>query len=158
VNPLIKIINIVALLIVPIIATIHGGKPAPAAAAPPSAAPSEASPAVVPVVVVVGVPNRVHFDSGSDAISAAGKRIVGGYAQALKQNPEAKVELSGFADPSGDAAKNLELAKMRAMTVRDALVGHGVTAERISLVKPTDVILVGQERDADARRVDIVLR
>jgi K(+)-stimulated pyrophosphate-energized sodium pump len=157
VNPLIKIINIVALLMVPIIASIHGGKPAPATAAPvPAAAPAAAT-VMVPVLVVVGVPNRVHFDAGSDSISAAGKRILDGYAQALKASPEAKVELSGFADPTGDAAKNLELAKQRAMTVRDTLVAAGVAAERIALVKPTDVI-VGQGSDADARRVDIVLR
>jgi len=138
---------------VPIIATIHGGKPAPAAAAP--AAVAVAVP--VPVLVVVGVPNRVHFESGSDAVSAAGKRILDGYAQALKARPDAKVELSGFADPTGDTAKNLELAKHRAMTVRDALVADGIAAERIELVKPTDVI-VGQGTDADARRVDIILR
>ncbi len=155
VNPLIKIINIVALLIVPIIASIHGGKPAPAAAAP---APVVTEVAVaVPVLVVIGVPNRVHFESGSDNVSAAGKRILNGYAQALKASPDAKVELSGYADPSGDAAKNLELAKARAMTVRDALVADGIAAERIALVKPTEVI-VGQGHDADARRVDIVLR
>jgi K(+)-stimulated pyrophosphate-energized sodium pump len=155
VNPLIKIINIVALLIVPIIASIHGGKPAPAAAAP---APVVTEVAVaVPVLVVIGVPNRVHFETGSDNVSAAGKRILNGYAQALKANPDAKVELSGYADPSGDAAKNLELAKARATTVRDALVADGIAAERIALVKPTDVI-VGQGHDADARRVDIVLR
>ena len=155
VNPLIKIINIVALLIVPIIASIHGGKPAPAAAAP---APVVTEVAVaVPVLVVIGVPNRVHFETGSDSVSAAGKRILNGYAQALKANPDAKVELSGYADPSGDAAKNLELAKARAVTVRDALVADGIAEERIALVKPTDVI-VGQGHDADARRVDIVLR
>ena len=111
----------------------------------------------VPVLVVVGVPNRVHFETGSDDISAAGKRILNGYSQALKATPEAKVELSGYADPSGDAAKNLELAKARAIMVRDALVADGIAAERIALVKPTDVI-VGQGHDADARRVDIVLR
>jgi K(+)-stimulated pyrophosphate-energized sodium pump len=155
VNPLIKIINIVALLIVPIIASIHGGKPAAAAAAPAAAPAAVAVP--VPVLVVVGVPNRVHFESGSDAISAAGKRILDGYAQALKASPDAKVELSGFADPTGDTARNLELAKQRAMTVRDALIAGGVAAERVALVKPTDVI-VGQGTDADARRVDIVLR
>jgi K(+)-stimulated pyrophosphate-energized sodium pump len=156
VNPLIKIINIVALLIVPIIASIHGGRPATAAATPP--APVAVAVAVpVPVLVVVGVPNRVHFESGSDAISAAGKRILDGYAQALKANPEAKVELSGYADPTGDTARNLELAKHRAETVRAELVAAGVAAERVALVKPTDVI-VGQGTDAEARRVDIVLR
>jgi K(+)-stimulated pyrophosphate-energized sodium pump len=160
VNPLIKIINIVALLIVPIIAVIHGGKPAPAAAAPAApAAPivAEVAAVAVPVVVVVGVPNRVHFNTGADDISAAGKRILDGYAKALKSNPDAKVELSGFADPTGDTVKNLELAKARAMTVRDALVADGIAPERVSLVKPTDVI-VGQGNDADARRVDIILR
>jgi K(+)-stimulated pyrophosphate-energized sodium pump len=157
VNPLIKIINIVALLIVPIIASIHGGKPAPAAAAPAPVVAGVAVPVPVPVLVVVGVPNRVHFETGSDTVSAAGKRILNGYAQALKANPDAKVELSGYADPSGDAAKNLELAKLRAIVVRDALVTDGVAAERIALVKPAEVI-VGQGHDADARRVDIVLR
>jgi K(+)-stimulated pyrophosphate-energized sodium pump len=155
VNPLIKIINIVALLIVPIIAGIHGGKPATAAAAAPAATIAVAVP--VPVLVVVGVPNRVHFDSGADEISAAGKRIVDGYAQALKANPQAKVELSGFSDPTGDAAKNLELAKLRAEKVRDALTAGGAAADQVALVKPTDVI-VGQGSDADARRVDIILR
>jgi outer membrane protein OmpA-like peptidoglycan-associated protein len=99
----------------------------------------------------------VHFDAGSEEISAAGKRIVDGYAQALKANPAAKVELSGHADPSGDAAKNLELAKLRAEKVRGALTAAGVEADRVALVKPADVI-VGQGSDADARRVDIILR
>jgi K(+)-stimulated pyrophosphate-energized sodium pump len=155
VNPLIKIINIVALLIVPIIASIHGGKPATAAPTAPAAA--IAVPIAVPIVVVVGVPMRVHFDSGSDAISVAGKLIVDGYAQALRANPQASIELSGYADPTGDTAKNLELAKHRAMVVRDELVAKGVAAERVALVKPSDVI-VGQGSDADARRVDIMLR
>jgi cytochrome c oxidase subunit 2 len=111
----------------------------------------------VPVVIAVGVPMRVHFESGSDAISAEGKRIVEGYAAALKANSGIKAELSGFADPTGDAAKNLELAKQRAMAVRDALVAAGAPQGQVELVKPSEVI-IGQGGDVDARRVNIVLR
>jgi outer membrane protein OmpA-like peptidoglycan-associated protein len=99
----------------------------------------------------------VHFESGSNAVSAQGKRVIAGYAAALKANPGAKIELSGYADPTGDTARNLELAKQRAMAVQDALVADGIAADRIALVKPTDVI-VGKGSDADARRVDAVLR
>ena len=71
-----------------------------------------------------------------------------------------KLVISGTFDTlvaRASSAKNLELAKARAMTVRDALVADGIAAERITLVKPTDAI-VGEGRDVEARRVDIVLR
>jgi K(+)-stimulated pyrophosphate-energized sodium pump len=155
VNPLIKIINLVALLIVPVIALVWADRTPPK----PAAAPAPAVVAVpVPVVIAVGVPMRVHFESGSDAISAEGKRIVEGYAAALKANSGIKAELSGFADPTGDAAKNLELAKQRAMAVRDALVAAGAPQGQVELVKPSEVIIGQGGGDVDARRVNIVLR
>ena len=76
-----------------------------------------------------------------DAIAAAkaGKRLV----------------LSGFHDASGNAATNAELARKRALSVRDALVGAGVAESSMELKKPEES--TGSGNDAEARRVEVTI-
>ncbi len=76
-----------------------------------------------------------------DAIAAAkaGKRLV----------------LSGFHDASGNAAMNAELARKRALSVRDALVGAGVAESSMELKKPEES--TGSGNDAEARRVEVTI-
>jgi K(+)-stimulated pyrophosphate-energized sodium pump len=64
-----------------------------------------------------------------------------------------KAVISGFHDASGDAAKNAELAKQRAMAVRDALQGLGVGADKIELKKPEETTAGGPAELA--RRVEV---
>jgi outer membrane protein OmpA-like peptidoglycan-associated protein len=74
----------------------------------------------------------------------------------LEANPADRVRLSGFTDPTGNAAANAELAKNRAQAVEAALTAEGVAADRIDLVKPDDTS--DEARDlAGARRVEITV-
>lgn len=77
----------------------------------------------------------------ADAIDAAkaGKRLV----------------ISGFHDATGDAAFNIELAKQRALAVRNALVGAGVAESSLELKKPEET--TGSGNLAQARRVEVVI-
>ena len=72
---------------------------------------------------------------------------------ALALNPKAIVLLSGFHDPSGDPARNAELAKGRAEAVRDALVAGGVAADRVKFRKPESTVGTGSAEEG--RRVEI---
>lgn len=78
----------------------------------------------------------------SDAIAAAqgGKRLV----------------LSGFHDATGDPAMNAELAKQRAFSVRDALVGAGVAETSLELKKP-EQMQASTGSSAEARRVEVMI-
>ena len=63
-----------------------------------------------------------------------------------------KAVISGFHDASGDPAQNAELAKQRAIAVRDALKGAGMPEDRIELKKPEQV---NAGDAAEARRVEV---
>jgi K(+)-stimulated pyrophosphate-energized sodium pump len=217
VNPLIKIINIVALMIVPVVASIHGGSPgsaatpshgsapvaavtaaatgsaamagaaatagqaavAPAPAATPAPAPAPtATPApsasTVPTVTDIGEAGKtvlvgkadganstgllkVYFASASAALPPGSDKAIPELVSYFKAKPNGKLAISGYVDPSGDAAKNAELAKTRAIAVRDALKAAGVAEDKIELVKPED-IKAGATTAAEGRRVEVSLK
>ena len=65
------------------------------------------------------------------------------------------ITITGYTDRTGSAAGNADLAKRRAIAVRDALVAQGVNPERIRLLPPVGV--TGTGADDEARRVDIAV-
>ena len=67
-----------------------------------------------------------------------------------------KAVISGYTDPSGDPARNAELAKQRAFAVRDLLKAGGVAEDKIELKKPED-IKAGATSAAEGRRVEVTL-
>jgi outer membrane protein OmpA-like peptidoglycan-associated protein len=137
----------------------------PAAVAPPPASmpttePAAATPpegAGIVSEVVDGRPKvSVYFAVGKNDIAPEFTAAVEPVKAWLAANPGDRVQLSGFTDPTGDAAANAELAKTRAQAVQAALTGQGVAADRIDLVKPED----SSDEAADlagARRVEITV-
>ena len=96
---------------------------------------------------------KVYFAVGQAGLNDADKAVVSQTMAALALNPNAIVLLSGFHDPSGDPARNAELAKGRAGAVRDALVAGGVAADRVKFRKPESTVGTGSPEEG--RRVEI---
>ena len=95
----------------------------------------------------------VLFETGKTEISADGNAAIAAVAEHLKANAGDAVQLSGFTDSTGDATANAELAKNRAVAVRDALVAAGVATERVQLQKPDAVAQAGNPDEARAVRM-----
>jgi membrane fusion protein, multidrug efflux system len=115
---------------------------------PPEAA--KAAPASAPP----GASLVVQFAKGKATLDAEAARVVAGFAPAMKSgtNP---IDVTGYADRTGDRAANVDLAKRRAAAVRDALVAQGIPAERVRLKPPLDV--TGTGSDDEARRVELAV-
>ena len=66
-----------------------------------------------------------------------------------------RVEISGYHDAAGDMAKHEELAKQRALRVKQQLLELGVPDGQIALKKPAVTQILGSY--AEARRVEVTL-
>ena len=159
---LFALIALVVMTVLGVVVYKYGLSHAPKA--PPVAAAPAPTVAVVTETVAVVIPDGASIRVGQGVVNfyfATGSAdIAPGAAEALAlviqgvQNGR-KALVSGFHDTTGDPAKNEELAKQRAQTVRDVLTGLGVPADKVSLEKPA--VTTGSGNNAEARRVEVKL-
>ena len=170
------VFSVVAMVLALVIATAlqRGGAPATEVLQPVSAAAAAvlAAPAAAPAAARVDISPSAQATSDAASITveygvlkfyfASGQaELAGGAGEALVDVVRAarsgkKVVIAGFHDAKGNAASNAELARQRALAVRDALKAAGVADANITLKKPEQ--LAGTGSDAEARRVEITLQ
>lgn len=98
---------------------------------------------------------KFYFASGKADLATGATEALTDVVKQAKDGASSgrKLLLSGFHDATGDTVRNIELARQRAMAVRDALVATGVNASQVELRKPAQTLVGGS--DAEARRVEV---
>ena len=104
------------------------------------------------VVVENGVV-KFYFATGKSDLAKGSSEALADVVKGVKDGKKAII--SGYHDSTGSVEKNQELAKQRALSVRDTLVTLGVPADQIELKKPEQS--QGSGSNAEARRVEVVL-
>ena len=100
---------------------------------------------------------KVYFDTGKTDLAAAFAGAAGGLKSYLSAHPGTVLNVSGYSDPSGNAAANAGLSKNRAKVVQAALVAAGIPEGSARMVKPDSSADASVPREA-ARRVEVVVR
>ena len=109
-----------------------------------------------PTPVAVAAPpslTKVYFDTGASALPAGADQTIASMIEWAKNNPDAKVVISGYHDPRGSADFNHDLAKKRAGSVSELFIQAGVKAENVELRKPQNT--EGDGSLDEARRVEV---
>lgn len=147
--------------------------PAPVTPAPVTA-PAAGTAVVLPGLSTVGtylgsteaVPRtfvfeKLNFDTAKSDIREQDREEISALASTLKQYPNSRMRIVGYADARGSAPANATLGKDRAESVKAALVAQGVAAERLETASggetnpvDTNATATGQ---AENRRAELIV-
>ena len=101
---------------------------------------------------------KVYFDTGKTDVAKEFGDKAKDIVEFLKANSGAKAIVSGYNDPTGNAAQNAELSKNRAKGVAAALKAAGIADDRVMLEKPANTTAGAALSNAEARRVEVTIR
>ena len=100
---------------------------------------------------------KVYFDTGKIDVVAAFAGSADGLKSYLDSHSGSVLNVSGYSDPSGNAAANADLSKKRAQAVQAALVTAGIPEGSAMLVKPDNAADASVPKEA-ARRVEVMVK
>ena len=142
-------------------ATTANAAKAAAATADAAKATAEAIPTGAGLVSYManGMPAlKVYFDTGKTEVATDFSEKSKDIMAYLKDNTGAKAIVSGYNDPTGNAAANAELSKNRAKGVAAALKTAGIAEDRVLLEKPASTTAGAALSNQEARRVEVTIR
>jgi len=112
----------------------------------------------LPPPVSAATRSVLYFNVGSFALEGEQAKGLQQLIATLAAQPKTKVMISGYHSAAGDLAGNQELAKNRALAVRESLTVAGIPASRVVLDKPLQAEANLGGEDPVARRVEVVVR
>jgi OOP family OmpA-OmpF porin len=124
------------------------GCPLPAAAKPEAAPAPVPPPAPAPRMPAL---EGVNFDFDKSVIREPDFAHLDQDVAALKQWPNAKIEVAGHTDSVGTEAYNMGLSLRRANAVRDWLIGQGVAADRLVVKGYGETMPIADNRTPEGR-------
>jgi len=97
----------------------------------------------------------VFFQEWSANLDTEAQAAVDAAAAIVKQHPGVPVTVIGFADPDGSPQANIDISRLRAQVVVDALIKDGVPAGQITRQAKGSTAFVSMS--LESRRVEIVV-
>jgi OmpA-OmpF porin, OOP family len=78
--------------------------------------------------------DNLNFDSDTTNLTPPSRQTVSDLIVIMKDCPDAKVQLAGHTDNTGDPAANQTLSTNRAVAIKDLLVAGGVAPDRMTTI------------------------
>jgi len=120
------------------------------------AGPKPASAKTMAAPSIVRVLGKVYFEVGKADLPEDAPMLLRPAIRTARAVEGSRLVISRYHDASGDAAANAELAKRRALAVRDVLIASGIGEQRIELARP--IVAMGGADPDEARGVEVTLR